>query len=125
MLGDKNVYAVIAVKDMTAAKGFYTGILGMQILGEDPGNVILKSGDSRLLLYVSDYAGTNEATIALWEVDNVEAVVEELRRNGVEFEQYDDMEGVIREGDIHIMGETKAAWFKDPDGNILCVSNTL
>lgn len=125
MLGDNNVHAVIAVSDLTAAKAFYVGTLGMQLLGEDASNAVLKSGDSRLLLYVSDYVGTNKATIAFWEVDDVEAMVEELRGKGVSFEQYDDMEGVVRKGDIHIMGETKAAWFKDPDGNILSVGNTL
>ena len=64
---------------------------------------------------------TNQATAATWEVDDeLEGVVESLKSKGVTFEHY-DMPGVTRDGDVHVTGKSRAAWFKDPDGNILAV----
>ena len=123
MLGDKDVAATIAVKDMAAARGFYEGTLGLKPGGmEDPGGVLYQSGNSRILVYKSEYAGTNEATAATWSVgDDVEGVVEALKGKGVAFEHYDDLPGTTRNGDIHVMGDLRGAWFKDPDGNILAL----
>ena len=123
MLGDADIGPAIAVKDIEAAKKFYGGVLGLKQSGEDPGGVIYKSGNSTVLVYPSQYAGTNQATYAGWVVDDVEAVANELKGKGVTLEQYDSIPGVKREGDIHLMGDMKAIWFKDPDGNILSVSN--
>jgi catechol 2,3-dioxygenase-like lactoylglutathione lyase family enzyme len=122
MLKDSNVYAVLAVKDLEKAKDFYETKLGLKHDSEDPGGVFYESGDSKLFVYESDYAGTNKATAATWQVDDIEAVVEDLKSKGISFEHY-DMPGATREGDIHIIGELKAAWFKDPDGNILNVAS--
>jgi catechol 2,3-dioxygenase-like lactoylglutathione lyase family enzyme len=79
-----------------------------------------KSGKSSLLVYQSQYAGTNKATAATWAVNDLEATVRALKAKGVRFEHY-DLPGTERKGDIHGSGRTKAAWFKDPDGNILAV----
>ena len=122
MLGDKNVHAVVATKDLEAAKNFYEGTLGLQQIGQESEGVMYKSGDSKLLVYKSQFAGTNQATSASWEVeaDALAGVVEQLKAKGVSFEHY-EMPGITYEGDVHVMGDMKAAWFKDPDGNILCV----
>jgi catechol 2,3-dioxygenase-like lactoylglutathione lyase family enzyme len=122
MLGDSDITAVVAVKDMDVAKEFYEGKLGLSPAGPDPSGVYYKCGNSQLLVYQSQYAGTNQATGAGWSVKDLEAVVAELKSRGVTFEQY-DMPGVTRAGDIHVWGdnEGKSAWFKDPDGNILAV----
>ena len=70
-------------------------------------------------VYRSKYAGTNQATALTWVVgDEVENVVESLKAKGISFEHY-DMPDITREGDVHIGGNMKVAWFKDPDGNIL------
>ncbi len=123
MLNEGNVCATVAVKDLEAAKKFYTDKLGLaQMDGDDPGGVMFKSGDSKLFVYESSFAGTNKATGASWNVKNVEEVVENLKAKGVKFEQY-DLPGVTRNGDIHVMGKMKAAWFTDPDGNILVVES--
>ena len=71
-----------------------------------------------MLVYKSQYAGTNKATAATWTVDNINSAVQGLKAKGVVFEHY-DFPGVKRDGDVHLTGRTKAAWFKDPDGNIL------
>lgn len=125
MLGDAQVYPVIAVADMDIAKEFYVNRLGMQLERENDTGTIVKSSNSKLLLYVSEFAGTNEATAALWQVSNVDAVVDDLRGKGVSFEVYEDMEGVTLEGVVHIMDELRAAWFKDPDNNVLCISDAM
>lgn len=122
MLGDKNVAAALAVSDMQRAREFYEGTLGLEPLQEDPGSVLYRSGTSVVLVYPSEYAGTNRATAAAWAVgDDFDAVVEGLRGKGVTFERYDDLPDVTREGDVHLIGDSKGVWLKDPDGNILSV----
>lgn len=80
-----------------------------------------KTGDSQVLIYRSQYAGTNKATAATWPVgDDVEREVQSLKSKGVSFEHY-DMPGTTVKGDVHVMGDMKSAWFKDPDGNILAM----
>jgi catechol-2,3-dioxygenase len=121
MLGDKDVCAVIAVKDLNSGKKFYEETLGLKQDKEDAGGVLYSSGSGKIYLYQSAMAGTNQATAVAWNVDDVNQVVEDLKSKGVSFEHYDNLPGVKLEGDIHIMGPAKAAWFKDPDGNILNV----
>lgn len=125
MLGSNDVCACLAVKDMDAAKKFYEETLGLEKGMESPGGTFYKSGNGGVFVYPSQFAGSNKATAAAWQVDDVAGAVEDLRSKGVEFERYPDMPGVTIEGDVHIMGEMKAAWFTDPDGNILNIVNQV
>lgn len=122
MLGNLNITAVVAVKDMDKAKEFYEGKLGLEPAENDPDGVYYKCGSGRLLVYKSQFAGTNQATGAGWRTDDIESLTSELKARGVTFEHY-DMPNAKREGDIHIFGdgEFKAVWFKDPDGNIFAI----
>jgi catechol 2,3-dioxygenase-like lactoylglutathione lyase family enzyme len=125
MLSSKEAMATIAVKDIEAARKFYEGTLGLnQVPVEETGVLLFRSGHARVLVYESQYAGTNKATAATWVVgDEIAAVVEALKSKGVVFEKY-DFPDTTREGDIHVTGTMKAAWCQDPDGNILAlVSN--
>ncbi len=126
MLGEKDVAATIAVKDLDVASNFYEGTVGLTRAGmgpADPETILYRSGNSMVLVYRSQYAGTNQATAASWAAgDDFDPVVEGLRSKGVSFEHY-DLPGTTREGDVHVMGDLKAVWFKDPDGNILNVVN--
>jgi catechol 2,3-dioxygenase-like lactoylglutathione lyase family enzyme len=124
MLGDKSVCPTIAVKDIDEAKQFYGEVLGLELVDENPGGVMYRSGSSRMFVYPSEYAGSNQATYAEWSVTDIEAVVEALKAKGVNFEHYEDMPETTLEGDLHVMGELKMAWFKDPTGNILAIDNT-
>lgn len=124
MLGSSDVSVTIAVKDLDEAKKFYGETLGLEKSDESPGGAFFKSGNSGVFIYQSEFAGTNQATYASWLVDDVEATVENLKSKGVNFEQYDNLPGE-RQGDIHIMGGMKSAWFKDPDGNILNIVNQM
>lgn len=121
MLGSNDVMATIAVKDLNKAKEFYGGTLGLEEESGFPSGVSYKSGGCKLFVYESEFAGTNKATSASWLVSDVEGTVTALKGKGVKFEQY-DFPGMKREGDVHVMDGEKAAWFKDPDGNILAVS---
>jgi catechol 2,3-dioxygenase-like lactoylglutathione lyase family enzyme len=120
MLGNKDAAANIAVKDLEIAKKFYEDILGLtQVGAEGQELIVFKSGNSTINVYRSQYAGTNRATAVTWVVGGeMEGVVQQLKTKGVAFEHY-DMPEMTREGDIHVAGTMKVAWFKDPDGNIL------
>jgi len=122
MLNANDVVATIAVKDIDAARRFYETVLGLtpEPAGEE-GVCTFRSGATTILVYTSQFAGTNRATAATWNVANdLEGVIRALKSKGVTFEHY-DMPGVTRNGDIHETGNSRAAWFKDPDGNILAV----
>lgn len=121
MLGDSDAIATIAVRNLETARKFYLGMLGLQPgRGSEPGVLTCRSGTSNVLVYESQYAGTNKATAATWAVPDVDAVARELRAKGVAFEHY-DLPGTTRSGDVHVSGRTRVAWFKDPDGNILSI----
>ena len=122
MLGTKDVTATVAVKDLEAAKKFYGGTLGLkQVASEGDEAVTYRTGKSDLLVYRSEFAGTNKATAATWTVgDGIEDLVDDLKSKGVPFEHY-DMPGMKRQGEVHVAEMIRAAWFKDPDGNILAL----
>lgn len=122
-LGDVPVSATIGVSDMDRAKSFYEGKLGLSD-GQDQadgGRTYTCAGETKLHIYPSpDNAGKSGATLAWFEVTDIEGTVDELTASGVAFERYGepfntDDRGVARLGDL------AAAWFKDPDGNILAV----
>ena len=120
MLAERDVVANLAVRDLAAARQFYEGTLGLKVIGHEGDELLVfRSGNTALNVYRSQYAGTNQATAVTWAVgDDVEGEVRALKAKGVRFERY-DMPGAKLEGDLHIFGEMKVAWFKDPDGNIL------
>ena len=117
MLGDTTAIATIAVKDLNIAKKFYRDTLGLQLVSEQMETTSYKTGNTTMLVYKSDFAGTNKATSATWMVDSVEDLVKSLKAKGVVFERY-DFPGLTRKGDVHSAGNYKLAWFTDPDGNI-------
>lgn len=121
MLKDYPVTATIAVKDKAKGKQFYSEVLGLELVSEDP-ILVYKCGGNTLFVYDSPTGGSGQASAATWSVaaDDMEAVVKDLQDKGVEFERYDFGEGKP-DGPIHGMGDSKAAWFKDPDGNVLAL----
>ena len=119
MLGNHNAIATLGVKDIQRAKEFYEGTLGLHSTPDSqPGTAVYQSDKNVLLVYESQFAGTNEATGVTWNVGrDVEELVKSLAAKGVKFQHY-DFPGGTREGDIHLGNGMKMAWFKDPDGNI-------
>ena len=120
MLKSNDAIANIAVRNLDTARKFYEGTLGLkQVDAEGDELIVFESGKTSLFVYRSEYAGTNKATAVTWIVgDDIENDVRALRARGVAFEHY-DMADMKRDGDIHVGGDMKVAWFKDPDGNIL------
>lgn len=120
MLGTNEAIATIAVKDLAVARRFYEQTLGLSVLDASGSEVVVfKTGGAKLFVYRSQFAGTNKATAVTWPTNggSVDDEVEALRGKGVSFEHY-DLPGMTREGDVHVAGGMRAAWFKDPDGNI-------
>lgn len=124
MLADITAVANLAVKDLEAAKRFYSETLGLQEIGKQADELaVYRSGNSTLNVYRSEFAGTNKATAVTWSVgDALDDMVTALKAKGVRFERY-DMPGAKMDGDIHVFGDVRVAWFKDPDGNILNLVN--
>ena len=119
MLGGKEAMATVAVRDLNTARQFYGDTLGLRLTDSQESEALTyQTGSSRLLVYRSQYAGSNQATAATWVLGNdLEKVVQSLKTRGVTFEHY-DMPGLTLKGDIHVADGLKVAWFKDPDGNI-------
>ena len=124
MLGNRNATANIAVKDLAKAGDFYENTLGLKPVGREGEEVIVfASGDTLINVYRSDFAGTNKATAVTWAVgDDIGKLIKALEDKGVAFEHY-EWPGVTMDGHIHVMGDMKVAWFKDPEGNILNLIN--
>jgi catechol 2,3-dioxygenase-like lactoylglutathione lyase family enzyme len=124
MLGATQSIATIAVRNLEEARVYYEEKLGLEVARELPEGITYRTGRTVLLVYASRFAGANLATCVTWAIDDVERAAQELRAGGVTFEHY-DLPGTTVEGDVHVEGDRRAVWFKDPDGNILSVVNEL
>ena len=122
MLTAAPIRPYLPASDVSRARKFYEGVLGLVPREEYAGGVIYECGGTAVFLYPTPNAGTSRASQAFWEVADVEAEVKELKARGVKFEEY-DMPG-MKDG-IVIAGGAKAAWFKDTEGNILAIVQSL
>jgi len=123
MLNDSKVEANIPASDLQRARDFYADKLGLTPSAEYGGEALAyrTTGGTAFNVYRTEYAGQAGHTIAQWHVDDIEAQVRDLKAKGVAFETY-DMPGVQWDGEIaEIPGMGRAAWFKDSEGNIMCV----
>ncbi len=120
MLKDKASSAIVAVSDIDRARAFYQEILGLDLVDDaEDGPMVFRTGTTHLVVYPSEFAGTNRANAVVWGVgEEIEAIVSDLIAKGVMFEQY-PMDDATFENGIHRAGDFRMAWFKDPDGNIL------
>ena len=119
MLRTAGATPMIAVKDIDRARRFYEETLGLDTKPAMGGEILeVKSGDTLINVYKSEFAGTNKATALTFDVEDIEAEVRDLKDKGIFFEQY-DMPGLEKQGDLYVAEGMKTTWFKDPDGNIL------
>jgi catechol 2,3-dioxygenase-like lactoylglutathione lyase family enzyme len=122
MLSKAPIIPYIPVSDVPRARKFYEQTLGLKMKEENPEGVLYECGKgSVVFVYRSAGAGSSKASVAFWDVAELDAEVAELRSKGVKLEDY-DMPGVKTVNGIATNGKIKAAWFKDPDGNILALS---
>jgi catechol 2,3-dioxygenase-like lactoylglutathione lyase family enzyme len=127
MLKNAHITAIVPVSDVEAATRFYGETLGLELVerrDDLPENreVEFRAGDGTLLAYESKGAGQSSHTVAGFRVDELDKVVGELRRRGVAFEEY-DLPGLKTEDGIAEVGGVRAAWCKDPDGNIIAIES--
>ena len=121
MLKNSPIYAFIPVRDMSRARKFYEETLGFRPSQEMEGGASYESANkTAFFLYQSAGAGTNEASTAFWQVENLESEMAELRAKGVKFEDY-DMPGIKTQNGGATGGGGKVAWFKDTEGNIMAL----
>jgi predicted enzyme related to lactoylglutathione lyase len=125
MLKNAPIVPYIPAADVGRARKFYEQKVGLVPREEVAGGVVYECGNrSWIFLYPSAGAGTSQASQAFWQVTNVETEVAELKARGVVFEEY-DMPGIKTVNGIATAGGTKAAWFKDTEGNILALIQTV
>ena len=127
MLQQARVAAIVPVSDVEAVIRFYGDTLGLRLKerrSDLPQNreAEFEAGDGTLLVYESVGAGQSRHTVAGFRVDDIDAVVSSLRERGVVFEEY-DLPDLKTENGIAAVGDVRAAWCKDPDGNILAVES--
>ena len=123
MLSDSRVEANIPASDLGRARDFYADKLGLTPTRELLGEVLVyrTAAGTAFQVYRTDYAGQAGHTIAQWHVADIASEVHDLKAKGVKFEVY-DMPGVTWDGEIASMeGMGRAAWFKDSEGNIMCI----
>jgi predicted enzyme related to lactoylglutathione lyase len=124
MLQNAPMYSYIPAKDVTRARKFYEEKLGIKPKQETAGGVVYEFGNgTACLLYPTPNAGTSQASQAFWQVDDIERVVADLKARGVKFEKYDMPE--MDENGISTAGGAKAAWFKDTEGNIMALIQSV
>jgi catechol 2,3-dioxygenase-like lactoylglutathione lyase family enzyme len=124
MLADIDAQATVPARDLSRAKAFYQDVLGLKPVGPPmPGVQCFLAGRSVIVVYETPLAGTNQATAVTWALGaGFDAVMGELKAKGVSFERY-ALPNVTMDGDVHVDGQTRVAWFKDPDGNIINLGN--
>jgi catechol 2,3-dioxygenase-like lactoylglutathione lyase family enzyme len=121
MLADARIGANVPVSNLEEAVSFYGEKLGLSLFERGEGEPYARfagAGETKLGVYESKTAGQSKHTLASFVVDDVRSVVDVLKAKGVTFEEY-DMPGMKTEDGVATMGDTRAAWLKDPDGNIL------
>ncbi|MET8339128.1 VOC family protein [Streptosporangium canum] len=132
MLNHSHVATRLPARDLDRARAFYAEKLGLEPVEERPGGLLYRCGGGRFALFASTGTASGDHTQMAWEVDDIEAVVEELRSRGVVFEEV-DVPGFRTVGGIaHVEGNypsagtgERAAWFRDSEGNLLGIGQPV
>jgi catechol 2,3-dioxygenase-like lactoylglutathione lyase family enzyme len=124
-LASSAVTAALPVTDTERAKEFYSDRLGLAFRETNAeGSLLYDLGGGASLMLLPRETGTqNPSTALTWEVDDVAAEVADLQSRGVAFEDY-DLPGLRTVDHVAQMEGERAAWFLDPDGNVLCIHET-
>jgi len=129
MLTNSPIRPTIPVADLNRAKRFYEITLGLKSVPDNnnettPGVAVFECGNSTLIELYQRGPSKADHTVATFEVSNIEDEVNVLRGKGVNFEEY-DMPEIKTQNGIATQGSMKAAWFKDSEGNILCIHQRI
>ena len=125
MLQRAPMYAYLPATDLPRARRFYEEQLGLRPIDPGPQGVTYEfAGQTACFLYVTPNAGTSRASQAFWRVTDVDREIAELKERGVVFEDY-PLEGTRSPSGAITAGGAKSAWFKDSEGNILALVQTV
>jgi catechol 2,3-dioxygenase-like lactoylglutathione lyase family enzyme len=133
MLNRSKVATRLPAQDLERARRFYAEKLGLAPIEERPGGLKYRCGDGYFVLFESTGVPSGEHTQMAWEVDNIEAVVAELRMKGVIFEEYDSPGLKTINGIAEVSGNypssgsigERGAWFRDSEGNLLAIGQPM
>jgi catechol 2,3-dioxygenase-like lactoylglutathione lyase family enzyme len=125
MLSDASVTTMLPVQDMDRARAFYEGCLGFKPGGFKPdGKFVYRVGGSTLALFPKPEGTKADHTAVSFRVSDINASIAQMERAGVKFEDY-DFPGLKTVNHVCVLGAEKAAWFKDTEGNYLCIHEDL
>lgn len=121
MLNSAKLMAFVPIKDSKISRAFYEGILGLRFISEDDFALVMDSNGVTVRLAKAGSFTPAGFTVLGWQVPEIEQAVAELEQQGVRFEKFPGLQQ-DKHGIWAAPGGAKVAWFKDPDGNILSVS---
>ncbi|MFJ7244772.1 VOC family protein [Kitasatospora sp. NPDC098652] len=124
MLGDGPLQAVIPATDLARAKAFYTDTLGLKVVEEHEEELTGECGATQFTIYHTPSGGQAAHTLASFKVADLDGEMTALREHGITFEEY-DFPGLKTVNGVAEGDGMRAAWFKDSEGNILCVSQRV
>ncbi len=133
MLRTCDVAARLPAQDLQRAKAFYADKLDLKPSEERPGGLRYRCGNGWFSLFQSSGAPSGQHTQMAWEVEDIEAIVAELRGRGVVFLEYDLPGLKTVNGIAEVAGNypsrggigERAAWFKDSEGNLLGIGQSI
>jgi catechol 2,3-dioxygenase-like lactoylglutathione lyase family enzyme len=123
MLGSTNIVAFVPTKDAEKARAFYEGVLGLRFVKDDGFAMVFDANGIMIRIARAQFTPA-PFTILGWQVKGIETVVAGLQAKGVTFERF----GFFEQDELGIWTAPtgdKVAWFKDPDGNVLSVSQHI
>ena len=124
-LASSHVTCMLPVKDLDRARRFYEDALGLEPLGAKPdGKFIYQCGGTELALFPKPEGTKAEHTAVSFRVAHIDEAATALEARGVRFADY-DLPGLKTVDHVCVLGSEKAAWFEDPEGNILCLHEDL
>ena len=121
MLSFSKIIAFVPTKDAKRARAFYEGLLGLRFVSEDHFALVMDAKGIMVRVALVPEFQPQQFTIAGWEVSDIKREVMSLQGQGVRFEKY-GMKGQDEQGIWSSPSEAKVAWFKDPDGNVLSLT---
>ncbi len=124
MLSDQKIKAFIPTVDPDKSKIFYMNVLGLSLLSEDYYGMDFEANGTLLRISVVQQLSPHPFTVLGWEVVDLASIIHALVRRGIKFEKYNLIEQDIN-GIWIAPGGAKVAWFKDPDGNLLSLSESI
>ena len=121
MLSFSKIIAFVPTKDAKRARAFYEGLLGLRFVSEDHFALVMDAKGIMVRVALVPEFQPQQFTIAGWEVSDIKREVTSLQGQGVRFEKY-GMKGQDEQGIWSSPSGAKVAWFKDPDGNVLSLT---